>query len=124
MPLSWPTSRTSGGCDGKGSHAALCLVSTSGNGLPKRIVESEDILEIAPMAWSSDGRMIAVSLRRQDRTAQVGLVTMADGSVRVLQTVDWRGPTRIFFSPDGRDLAFDLPVSDSSDDRSITLARC
>ena len=109
------------GCDGKGKHGALCIVSRAGNTPPKTIVESEEIREIAPMAWSPDGRTIAVSLRREDRTAQIGLVTMADGSVRVLQTVDWRGPNRIFFSPDGRDLVFDLPASDNSEDRFITM---
>ena len=72
------------------------------------------------MDWSIDGRTIAVSIRRQDRTAQIGLVNASDGSLRVLQTVDWRGPTRIVFSPDGQDLAFDLPVNDTTDDRHVT----
>jgi Tol biopolymer transport system component len=110
-----------GGCDGKRIRGALCVVSSVGNTPPKTIVESEEIREIAPMAWSPDGRTIAVSLRREDRTAQVGLVTVADGSVRVLQTVDWRGPNRIFFSPDGGDLVFDLPSSDNNEDRFITM---
>ena len=112
------------GCDGEeGGRPALCLVSTSENGVqtPKLVFESEDIIEIAPMSWSPDGRSIAVTLRRADRTAQVGLVSVADGSLRVLQSVDWRAPTRIVFSPDGKDLAFDLPVSDSSDDRHIAI---
>ena len=74
------------------------------------------------MGWSPDGRTVAVSMRRQDRTAQIGLVTVADGSIRVLQSLDWRGPTRIFFSPDGLDVVFDLPVSDTGDDRNRDIA--
>jgi Tol biopolymer transport system component len=112
------------GCEGKeGGLPALCLVSLAAKGVPasKVVVESEDILEIAPMGWSPDGRTVAVSMRRQDRTAQIGLVTVADGSIRVLQSVDWRGPTRIFFSPDGLDVVFDLPVSDTGDDRNIVI---
>ena len=50
---------------------------------------------------------------------QIGLVTVADASLRVLQSVDWRGPTRVVFSPDGRDVAFDLPVGDTTDRRDI-----
>src|SRR4030095_6356902 len=81
---------------------ALCIVPVDGPGLPKTrtLVSSDEFQEIAPMDWSPDGRSIAVSLRRRDRTAQIGLVSVSDGSVRILQSVDWRGPTRIFFSPD------------------------
>jgi len=113
-----------GGCDGKrGGLPALCLVSLAGKGVPasRAILESDEILEIAPMAWSPDGRSIAVSLRRRDRTAQIGLVTLADGLLHGVQTVDWRGPTRIFFSPSGQDLVFDLAVSDDSDNRDIKM---
>jgi len=112
-------------CDGNldsPGHPALCLVSLVGpRPASKVVLQSEEIREIVPMDWSPDGRTIAVSLRREDRTAQIGLVTVESGSLRVLQSVDWRGPTRIFFSPDGRDLAFDLPVNDASDDRDIAV---
>jgi Tol biopolymer transport system component len=111
-----------GGCDATaGSPSALCLLSLSSGGrtTPRPLVQRRDVLEIKPMDWSPDGRSIAVSLRRQDRTAQIGIVGVQDGSLRVLQSVDWRGPTRIFFSPDGQDLFFDLPINDASDDRNI-----
>ena len=112
------------GCDGEESaRPALCIVSTSEKDVqtPKLVFESEDVIEVAPMAWSPDDRFIAVTLRRADRTAQIGLVSLADGSLRVLQSVEWRGPTRVVFSPDGKDLAFDLPVSESSDNRHIAI---
>lgn len=116
----------SGGCaGGPGAVAALCLVSfgDSAGSPAKVLVQSAEIFEVAPMDWSPDGRLIAVSVRRQDRTAQIGLFNIADSSLRVLQSVDWRGPTRIIFSPDGGTLAYDLPVSDGTDDRHImTLA--
>jgi dipeptidyl aminopeptidase/acylaminoacyl peptidase len=33
--------------------------------------------------------------------------------------VDWKGPTKIFFSPDGRFIAYDLMVADKSDERHV-----
>jgi Tol biopolymer transport system component len=74
---------------------------------------------IGPSDWSSDGKWIAVQIRRNDRTAQIGLVSPVDGSLRVLKSVDWRGSTKMFFSPDGRYLAFDLPSSETSDQRDV-----
>lgn len=111
-----------GGCEAKHpGPPALCLVPLAGANAPpaKTLVQRPDVLEIAPMDWSRDGRTIAVAIRRDDRTAQVGLVNASDGSLRVLQSVDWRGPTRIVFSPDGRDVAFDIPASDANDHRHI-----
>ena len=93
-----------------------------GNGnLPpaRRLFANDDVINIWPHDWSPDDTRIAVAIRRKDRTAQVGWVGVADGSLHVLKSVDWRGPIRMFFSPDGSDIAFDLPASDTTDDRDV-----
>src|SRR6185437_5386638 len=56
---------------------------------------------------------------RTDRTAQIGLISVRDGSLRVLKSVDWRGAKRLLFSPDGKYLGYDLPESDGSQQRDI-----
>ena len=58
-------------------------------------------------------------MQRKDRTAQIGLVGVHDGSLRVLKSVNWASNSRIFFSPDGKDLAFDLPASETGDQRDV-----
>ena len=55
--------------------------------------------------WSPDGQWLAV-----DMGSQLGLISVRDGSLQILKSGDWRGPTRATFSPDGRYVAFDLTV--------------
>jgi Tol biopolymer transport system component len=107
--------------DPNGSELRLVNVEGTGTGAPafRRLHASADVAEITPMDFSPDGTSIAVTLVRKDRTKQIGLVFTQSAALTVLKSVDWRGPTRIFFSPDGRDLAFDLPASDTSHQRDV-----
>ena len=103
-------------------HSVLCIVSIGDESGSARVaLDRADISGITPMDWSPDGRAVAVSIQREDRAAQIGIVKVDNGSLDILQTVDWRGPTRIFFSPDGRHVAFDLPVNDTSDERDVHI---
>ncbi len=70
--------------------------------------------------WSPDGKWIAMVLARTDGTSQIALAAVADGgALRVLKTTGWQGPDRLFFSPDGRYLAYDLPTTDTSVARDV-----
>ncbi len=99
----------------------LRVVEASGNTLasPHTLYSNEDINWIGAYDWSPDGKWIAVQIQRKDRTAQIGLVSPTSGSLRVLKSVEWRGSTKMFFSPDGRYLAFDLPSSEAFDQRDV-----
>jgi Tol biopolymer transport system component len=80
---------------------------------------NDDIRFLKPSDWSADGRQIAIGISRHDGTGQIALLTVADGSLSVLRTTGWRGPARMFFSPDSRFLAYDLPAGDDVDQRDI-----
>jgi Tol biopolymer transport system component len=84
-----------------------------GTGVPpsKKLFDNEDVTWIGTCDWSPDGKWIAISLRRKDRSAQITLVSVEDGSLRALKSVDWDAPSKLFFSPDGRYLAFDSPAN-------------
>jgi len=101
--------------NGAANRYELRVVSLQSDGFPppRTLFHHDDVGFLVPFDWSPDGKWVAVWLQRKDRTSQLGLVSTLDGSLRVLKSVDWRGPTRMSFSPDGRYLAFDLRTSDS-----------
>ena len=83
------------------------------------LLNNPDITGAAPFDWSPDNKWIAVGLGRVDRTSQIALVDAQTGSLRILKSLDWKSPTKIFFSPDGRFIAYDLMTSDARDERHI-----
>jgi len=91
---------------------------TSSPGQPRRLFRSGDS-DVYPFDWSPDGTRIAVKLIREDGTRQMGLVSTADGSLKVLKSVDWPGPTKISFSPDGKYLAYDWAADNNSEQRDV-----
>ncbi len=105
--------------DNKSLRYQLRLTGLSTAPTSRILFDSEEVDWIAPYDWSPDGKWLAVQLQRKDRNAQIGLIALEDGSLRVLKSVDWRGATKVLFSPDGKHLAFDLPVSDTTEQRDI-----
>jgi Tol biopolymer transport system component len=75
---------------------------------PRVLYRADDVVWIAPYDWSPDGTWIAVALSRSDRTQQVGILSVRDGSLKVLKSFEeWGGVTKLAISPDGRHVAFD-----------------
>jgi Tol biopolymer transport system component len=75
---------------------------------------------IAPDAWSPDGRIVAFQLRRNNAW-QIGVMSIPDGTQTVLKTTGWSPSSALFFSPDGRRLAYDAPVAQGSGNRDIHI---
>ena len=99
----------------------LRIATLHGGDVPasRRVFGRADVRNVVPQDWSPDGKWIAVSVALTDRTAQIGTVTVSDGTFRVLKSVDWRGPSRMFVSPDGRDIAYDLPANENTTERDV-----
>jgi Tol biopolymer transport system component len=96
----------------------LRLISRDG-GQPRVLYRNDQMQWLRPCAWSPDGRTLAVELSRRDRTTQLALVSLSNGAVRVLRSFDWRGPTAMEFSPDGRYLAYDFPPVETAPERDV-----
>jgi Tol biopolymer transport system component len=103
-----------------GRHFELSIidVKAAAAARPRVVFSNPEVPQISPHDWSGDGKWLAVQLQRKDKTSQVGLVAVQDGSLRVLKSVDWRGSTQLFFSPDSRYLAYDLPTG-AADARDV-----
>jgi len=86
------------------------------------LLESGDWVWMSPYDGSPDGSLVAIGLERADGTGQIGIVSVADGSLRVLKSIAWHVPKSIAFSPDGRYLAFDLAQGESVAADVFTIA--
>ena len=88
---------------------------------PRILYRNEEISAIWPKDWSPGGKHILATFFRKDGINQIVLVSVADGSVRVLKTLDWREPGRMTFSPDGLYIVYDFPPQEDSPNRDMFL---
>ena len=102
--------------DGSGE---LRIVRIDGSGALV-LYHNEEVRYIEFEDWSPDGKQILATFFRRDGTYQIALVSVADGSVRVLNTrvlkaLNWRSQgNKVRFSPDGRYIAHDIPLPGST----------
>jgi Tol biopolymer transport system component len=72
-----------------------------------RILYADGNYEVYPDSWSPDGRQIAV--RRYGEATEIALITVADGSIRVLKSLEELVWARVCYSGDDRYLVYDFP---------------
>ena len=93
---------------GKHRHE-LWIANMHGDPQPRRVYGESNIAFLGPRDWSPDGKWIAVLLELEDHVDRLALVSVAEGALRVLKTGRWQENSRMFFSPDGNWLAYDIP---------------
>ncbi len=90
----------------------LRLITLDG-AVPRVLNRSDEWTALAPFDWSSDGKQILALARArgQNGTPQIVLVSVADGSVHSLKTLDGdSSPQKMSLSPDGRYIVYDYPA--------------
>jgi Tol biopolymer transport system component len=92
----------------KDSFYDLRIIGLDGSG-PRVLFQNKEV-EVEPADWSPDGKhILAFLLQIKQGTRQIVLVSVADGSVRVLKTLDERRPrSRALFSPNGKYIGYDF----------------
>jgi Tol biopolymer transport system component len=88
---------------------------------PRVVYSNPDLKYVQPSAWFPDGKHLVAVFSRADRTNQIVLVSLTDGSVRTLKTMDWRYPQRLSLSADARWIAYDFPPIEVSSKNDIYL---
>ncbi len=87
---------------------------------PRVLSLNDDVEYIQPFDWSPDGTRIAVQLKRKGGTGQIGLVSVADGTLVPLKSFPWSDQSiHMAFSPDGRALAYDHPTAEDPGERDV-----
>lgn len=91
-------------------------------GKPRVLSRYDDVEALGSLDWSADGKQI-VALIRKSRAQQLAIISVADGSTRILADIKERiiYPTTIRFSPDGRYAAYESTLDNTFPERDIFL---
>ncbi len=122
-----PNSRQVAYCWLKGADAELRIVDLDGS-KPRVLCGSVPKGGHAPLprGWSQDGKYILALLGKKDESLERGhedhivLVSVADGSLRILKSLGTRHTRYMSLSPDGRYVVFEL-TTEVSEKRDIYL---
>ncbi|MDA2925062.1 tetratricopeptide repeat protein [Acidobacteria bacterium AH-259-L09] len=98
----------------------LRLIGIDGSG-DRVLYRNEEVPHIHPREWLPDGKHIVVATTLKDRTSQIAVVSVADGSLRVLKSLDWGYTPRLTVSPDGRCVAYEFVPKQGSSQHDIAL---
>jgi Tol biopolymer transport system component len=73
---------------------------------PRVLYRNAEAGYLEPAAWTPDGKFIVTVFETPAGAVQIGLVSAADGTRRVLKTLEWKWPGGLTVSPDGRFIAY------------------
>ena len=93
----------------RGSEIDLRIVSMDER-RTRVLYQNDQVTWLGPQDWSPDGRHVLAAVSREFGRDQLGLISVADGSVRWFQTD--AGAAR--FSPDGRFIVYQRPSEDGT----------
>jgi Tol biopolymer transport system component len=91
-------------------------------GKSKVLLENDAFADGLPFGWSADDREVFALLTGKDHTYKIAAISVSNGAVRIIRSLDWRWPNRLSLSPDGRYIAYDAPLARDSSNRDIFLA--
>jgi Tol biopolymer transport system component/beta-lactamase regulating signal transducer with metallopeptidase domain len=88
---------------------------------PRILYRNKEVTWAQTYDWAPDGKHILACFSKKEKPNEIVLVSVADGSVRILKTLDDNHPHNMVFSPDGRYIVYDFPQKGSSPESDIFL---
>lgn len=106
----------------KEPHKEEILVIPVAGGSPRRLWSDKATGDyLVPQDWSPDGKQLLVMRGLPDRTGQLALLSVQDGSILPLKSFGWQR-FNASFSPDGKLIAYDSPRAGTSGSDIFVLA--
>ena len=95
------------------------------NPKPRILYSEKEMGYVQPFEWAPDGNSILAVIAQGQESMQLGLISVADGSFRILKDIsdrEWAGyPPSITLSPDGKYVAYDYPQDENTQKRDIFI---
>jgi Tol biopolymer transport system component len=80
---------------------------------PPILHRSDETRDLSLDGWTPDSKSILITRQLTDQTSQLDMVSIEDGSLRVLKSFSWKTLGSAALSPDGRYVAYSGAVSDT-----------
>lgn len=97
----------------------LRVIGLDGSGTRVLFKGDNRVSWLDPEDWSPDGKSILTTVYRQHKTSQMLLISVRDGSVRLLKDYGSLSPGSSRFSPDGHYIAYTLQQDSLSKEKDI-----
>jgi parallel beta-helix repeat protein len=107
-------------CQNRSEECKLRIIKVDGSG-DRVLFQDSSALCVRPLDWTADAARILAVLTRDDLTNQVVFISVADGSVQLVEDMAFQWPDHMRLSPDGRFLAYGLLQDTDRLERDIFL---
>ena len=88
---------------------------------PRMVYTNSETPDIRPQAWFPDGKRVLAQISRRDKTNQIVSISLSDGSVEVIKSIEWRWPHHLGLSPDGKNIVYDFEPTQGAGQHDIYL---
>jgi Tol biopolymer transport system component len=104
----------------KANNHELRIVPIDGSAAPRIVYESKNSNSeyVFVKGWTPDGRRLLISPELTDQTWQLAMLSIADGSLQTIKSFGW-AQVHAALSPDGRYIAYAVPVRDDDVTRDL-----